>query len=130
MYFLSIDGSTEVSERTKLYPLIPRVVVWYKAYVDTIGNNVVLPCRAKGHPRPHVTWRDNKGNLVKNDSRMKVRDINFVIFFFIEKQHRHCACTDGVLKGMTIVLSMIKCIKNIPRVQGLTENSVIYGKLY
>lgn len=72
-HILSTDGSTELSERAKLYPLAPRIVVSYKVYVDTIGSNVVLPCRVKGHPRPKVTWRDNKGVLAKNDPRMKVR---------------------------------------------------------
>ncbi|KAG6458973.1 neural/ectodermal development factor IMP-L2 [Manduca sexta] len=68
----STDGSTDLSERLKLYPLKPRIVVSYKVYVDTIGNNIVLPCRVKGHPRPHVTWLDNKGAVIKKDPRMKV----------------------------------------------------------
>ncbi|KAJ0170613.1 hypothetical protein K1T71_013984 [Dendrolimus kikuchii] len=68
----STDGSTDLSERTKLFPLEPHIVVSYKMYVDNIGNNIVLPCRVKGHPRPHVTWRDNKGVVVKRDPRMKV----------------------------------------------------------
>ncbi|KOB77318.1 Insulin-related peptide binding protein, partial [Operophtera brumata] len=66
-----VNGSTELSERSKLFPLAPRIVVSYKVYVDTIGSNVVLPCRVKGHPRPHVTWRDNKGVMVNNNPRMK-----------------------------------------------------------
>lgn len=68
----NIGGSTELSERSKLYPLKPRIVVFYKIYVDTIGNNIVLPCRAKGHPKPHVTWFDNFGAAIKKNPRMKV----------------------------------------------------------
>ncbi|CAB3254694.1 unnamed protein product [Arctia plantaginis] len=68
----SKDGSTQLSERAKLNPLEPRIVVTYEMYVDNIGNNIVLPCRAKGHPRPRVVWVDNKGDNVKKDPRMKV----------------------------------------------------------
>lgn len=66
------DRSTQLSEREKLYPLQPRIVVSYGMYVDNIGTNVVLPCRVKGHPKPVVTWRDSKGMLVKKNPRMKV----------------------------------------------------------
>ncbi|XP_047037697.1 neural/ectodermal development factor IMP-L2-like [Helicoverpa zea] len=68
----STDGSTALTERAKLFPLEPRIVVTYEMYVDTIGNNIVLPCRVKGHPKPHVSWTDNKGNVIKKDERMKV----------------------------------------------------------
>ncbi|CAH0598619.1 unnamed protein product [Chrysodeixis includens] len=65
-------GGTPLSERVKLFPLEPRIVVTYEMYLDVIGSNIVLPCRVKGHPRPHVTWRDNKGAVIKRDPRMKV----------------------------------------------------------
>ncbi|XP_075987630.1 neural/ectodermal development factor IMP-L2-like isoform X2 [Anticarsia gemmatalis] len=69
---VNTDGSTELSERAKLYPLKPRILVTYEMFVDTIGNSIVLPCRAKGHPRPHITWKDSKGVTIKKDPRMKV----------------------------------------------------------
>ncbi|XP_063835483.1 neural/ectodermal development factor IMP-L2-like isoform X1 [Ostrinia nubilalis] len=61
------------TERSKLQPFAPRILVTYKAFVDTIGNSIVLPCKAKGHPRPRVTWKDNNGTFVTRDTkRMKV----------------------------------------------------------
>ncbi|XP_053620735.1 neural/ectodermal development factor IMP-L2-like isoform X2 [Plodia interpunctella] len=71
------DGGTEMPERSRLNPLAPRILVTYKAYVDQIGNRVVLPCRVRGHPRPHITWThrgmmDTKEVIVKNGPRMKV----------------------------------------------------------
>ncbi|CAG4980387.1 unnamed protein product [Colias eurytheme] len=35
----SDDGSTELSERSKLVPLAPRILVSYKVFVDIIGTN-------------------------------------------------------------------------------------------
>ncbi|XP_013178669.1 PREDICTED: neural/ectodermal development factor IMP-L2-like [Papilio xuthus] len=66
------NGSTDLSERNKLVPLAPRILVSYKVLVDCIGCNVVLPCRARGHPRPKLTWRNSSGRPVGNDPRMKV----------------------------------------------------------
>ncbi|XP_045540710.1 neural/ectodermal development factor IMP-L2 [Papilio machaon] len=66
------NGSTDLSERNKLLPFAPRILVTYKVLVDCIGCNVVLPCRARGHPRPMFSWRDNTGRPVGNDPRMKV----------------------------------------------------------
>ncbi|KPJ14843.1 Neural/ectodermal development factor IMP-L2 [Papilio machaon] len=63
---------TDLSERSKLLPFAPRILVTYKVLVDCIGCNVVLPCRARGHPRPKFSWRDNTGRPVGNDPRMKV----------------------------------------------------------
>lgn len=71
-FYSSIGGSTHLSERAKLFPLEPRIVVTYAMYVDNIGNNIVLPCRVKGHPKPRVLWVDSKGENVKKDPRMKV----------------------------------------------------------
>ncbi|KAL0859746.1 hypothetical protein ABMA27_010106 [Loxostege sticticalis] len=68
----STGTAPDMTERSKLLPFAPHILVSYKAFVDTIGNNVILPCRAKGHPRPHMTWRDNNGTVVKKDNRMKV----------------------------------------------------------
>ncbi|CAH2061741.1 unnamed protein product, partial [Iphiclides podalirius] len=59
----------EPSERSKLVPLAPRILVSYKIFVDWIGSSVVLPCRAKGHPRPKVSWRDNAGRPATRDPR-------------------------------------------------------------
>ncbi|CAK1549147.1 unnamed protein product [Leptosia nina] len=68
----SSDITSELTERSKLVPLAPKILVSYKVFVDVIGSNIVLPCRVKGHPRPIVTWKDNSGNPVKKDPRMKV----------------------------------------------------------
>lgn len=68
----SKDGSTDITERSKLVPLAPRILVSYKVYVDTMGSNIVLPCRVKGHPRPMVMWMNNNGTVIKNNNRMKV----------------------------------------------------------
>lgn len=71
------DGSTEVTERSKLLPLAPRILVSYKAYIDVIGSNVMLPCRVRGHPRPTITWtwknnNGTSGTVTKHNPRMKV----------------------------------------------------------
>ncbi|XP_023941516.1 neural/ectodermal development factor IMP-L2 [Bicyclus anynana] len=68
----SADGSTDTSERSKLVPLAPRILVSYKVLVDVMGNNVVLPCRVRGHPRPIVTWKTSNGQDASDDPRMKV----------------------------------------------------------
>ncbi|CAH2987391.1 unnamed protein product [Chilo suppressalis] len=68
----SSGKTTDPTERSKLLPLEPRILVSYKAFVDTIGNAVVLPCKARGYPRPVISWRDNNGVLVTKNSRMKV----------------------------------------------------------
>ncbi|XP_059054465.1 neural/ectodermal development factor IMP-L2-like [Achroia grisella] len=77
VYRAPTDGNTEVTERSKLIPLEPRILVSYKAYIDTIGSNVMLPCRVRGHPRPHITWtwknnNGTSGTVTKNTPRMKV----------------------------------------------------------
>ncbi|XP_013134128.1 PREDICTED: neural/ectodermal development factor IMP-L2 [Papilio polytes] len=66
------NGSTDLSERSKLLPFAPQILVTYKVLADCIGCSVALPCRARGHPRPKITWRDSTGRLVGNDPRMKV----------------------------------------------------------
>ncbi|XP_072933783.1 neural/ectodermal development factor IMP-L2-like [Epargyreus clarus] len=68
---VSADGTTDLTERSKLVPLAPRVLVSYKVFVDVIGNKVVLPCRVRGHPRPHVVWTYDNSTIAKNP-RMKV----------------------------------------------------------
>ncbi|CAG9790036.1 unnamed protein product [Diatraea saccharalis] len=68
----SSGKTTDPTERSKLLPLEPRILVSYKAFVDTIGNTVILPCKARGYPRPTISWRDNNGVLVTKNPRMKV----------------------------------------------------------
>ncbi|KAL4707500.1 hypothetical protein ACJJTC_000252 [Scirpophaga incertulas] len=63
--------SSETTERWKLLPRAPRIVARLAALVDTIGSRVVLPCRARGHPRPLTHWTDNNG-LPVSGPRMKV----------------------------------------------------------
>ncbi|CAH4029205.1 neural/ectodermal development factor IMP-L2-like [Pieris brassicae] len=68
----SSEINTDLTERSKLVPLSPKILVSYKMFVDIIGSNIVLPCRVKGHPRPIVTWTDNNGESVKKNPGMKV----------------------------------------------------------
>ncbi|KAM3968990.1 neural/ectodermal development factor IMP-L2-like [Aphomia sociella] len=70
-------GSSELTERSKLVPLEPQILVSYMAYIDVIGSNIMLPCRVRGHPRPLITWtwknnNGTSGTVTKRTPRMKV----------------------------------------------------------
>ncbi|XP_062531521.1 insulin-related peptide binding protein isoform X1 [Bombyx mori] len=71
-FYSPTDSATELSERAKLFPLKPRIVVSYSTYVDNIGNRVVLPCRVKGHPKPKITWFNGQNVPIEKNPRMKV----------------------------------------------------------
>lgn len=43
------------------------------AIFDTIGRNVILPCKTVGRPHPEVYWMDTENNIVDMDNdRYKV----------------------------------------------------------
>lgn len=44
----------------------------YLIAFDLIGSNIVLPCRAYGHPRPEIYWTGKSGVINGQDPRMKV----------------------------------------------------------
>ncbi|XP_046974454.1 neural/ectodermal development factor IMP-L2-like [Vanessa cardui] len=104
----STDGSTEITERSKLVPLSPRILVSYKVFVDTIGSNIVLPCRVKGHPRPVVVWRDKDGVVIENDSRMKVlRSGELVITSLLWSDMGEFTCRASNLFGSTQIKTFV-----------------------
>jgi len=50
----------------------PTITLYNTIYMDDIGNEVVLPCKAAGHPRPSVMWLDNNDNIVGKSGRVSV----------------------------------------------------------
>ncbi|KAJ2939079.1 hypothetical protein O0L34_g10269 [Tuta absoluta] len=58
----------------------PHILTSYKSYIDTIGNRVVLPCKARGHPRPKIVWKNQKGEVIKNGDRMQVLRSGKLVF--------------------------------------------------
>ncbi|XP_060808066.1 neural/ectodermal development factor IMP-L2 isoform X2 [Amyelois transitella] len=68
----SDEGGTEPPR-----PQPPRILVWYRAYVAQIGRRAVLPCGARGRPRPAVRWtRRGSGDAeeveLKDGPRIKI----------------------------------------------------------
>lgn len=54
-------------------PKKARIVLYYNAIFDTIGQNVILPCKTAGRPHPEVYWLDTENNMVGSDNaRYKV----------------------------------------------------------
>lgn len=50
-----------------------RIVTYYSALFDTIGTNVVLPCKAAGRPNPEIYWLDPDDNVINGrDHRLRV----------------------------------------------------------
>ncbi|KAI5643494.1 immunoglobulin i-set domain-containing protein [Phthorimaea operculella] len=58
----------------------PHILTSYKSYIDTIGNRVVLPCKARGHPRPKIVWKNQKGEAIKNNEKMQVLRSGKLVF--------------------------------------------------
>lgn len=63
------DSNTDLIDRYRLMPSKPIIVYTYHAFMDTIGNDVVIPCKARGHPRPNVYWKDNRGHIISRTNR-------------------------------------------------------------
>nr|CAD7448564.1 unnamed protein product [Timema bartmani] len=50
-----------------------RISTWSPLYMDVMGNDVTLPCRAVGNPRPAIYWLDGDNKLIaENEPRYKV----------------------------------------------------------
>nr|CAD7570328.1 unnamed protein product [Timema californicum] len=50
-----------------------RISTWSPLYMDVMGNDVTLPCRAVGNPRPAIYWLDGDNELIaENEPRYKV----------------------------------------------------------
>lgn len=50
-----------------------RIVMYYSVLFDTIGTNVVLPCKAAGRPSPDIYWLDPDDNVISGrDRRVRV----------------------------------------------------------
>ncbi|XP_054275058.1 neural/ectodermal development factor IMP-L2-like [Macrosteles quadrilineatus] len=57
----------------------PRVLAWSPNMMETIGNDVTLPCVTSGTPSPQVYWLDGQNRLIsgddlQTDDRYKVLD--------------------------------------------------------
>ncbi|XP_037937216.1 uncharacterized protein LOC119670863 [Teleopsis dalmanni] len=50
----------------------PRIIGSVRSFVEAQSDNVTLPCRIKGTPRPNVTWIYNKRQINPNDHRIKI----------------------------------------------------------
>ncbi|CAH1118711.1 unnamed protein product [Phaedon cochleariae] len=51
---------------------LPRVTLWASTYLDVIGNDVLLPCKFVGNPKPYVIWSDPNGTVIENDERYSI----------------------------------------------------------
>lgn len=50
-----------------------RIVMYYSVLFDTIGRNVILPCKAAGRPNPEIYWLDQDDNIISGrDHRLRV----------------------------------------------------------
>jgi immunoglobulin I-set domain protein len=44
--------------------------------METIGNDIILTCRAGGRPKPTITWMDYEGNEIVNGKKFWVNCIS------------------------------------------------------
>jgi len=50
-----------------------RIVMYYSVLFDTIGTDVVLPCKAAGRPSPDIYWLDPEENIISGrDHRLRI----------------------------------------------------------
>lgn len=50
-----------------------RIIMYYSVLFDTIGTNVILPCKAAGRPNPEMYWLDPDDNVISGrDHRLRV----------------------------------------------------------
>ncbi|XP_056637406.1 neural/ectodermal development factor IMP-L2 [Diorhabda sublineata] len=51
---------------------LPRVTFWASTYMDVIGNDVVLPCKYVGNPKPSVIWVNPNSKMIENNEKYSV----------------------------------------------------------
>ncbi|XP_018565968.1 neural/ectodermal development factor IMP-L2 isoform X2 [Anoplophora glabripennis] len=51
---------------------MPRVTFWASTLMDTIGNEVNLPCKSVGNPKPTLLWIDPNGRVIETDDRFTI----------------------------------------------------------
>lgn len=50
-----------------------RIIMYYSVLFDSIGTNVILPCKAAGRPNPEIYWLDPDDNVISGrDHRVRV----------------------------------------------------------
>lgn len=47
---------------------LARIVLFNTFLMETIGSNIILPCKTVGKPKPQVYWFDNKQQLISNQN--------------------------------------------------------------
>ncbi|KAI9581656.1 hypothetical protein GQX74_009973 [Glossina fuscipes] len=50
----------------------PRILGSVRSFVEAQSDNITLPCRIEGSPRPNVTWLYNKRAINPNDPRFRI----------------------------------------------------------
>lgn len=69
----NVTDLLRVNSNSLLGPKKARIVLYYNAIFDTIGRNVLLPCKTVGRPHAEVYWMDTENNIVDSESdRYKV----------------------------------------------------------
>ncbi|KAI8125363.1 hypothetical protein FF38_02334 [Lucilia cuprina] len=54
------------------FACMPRILGSVRSYVEAQSDNITLPCRIEGSPRPNVTWLYNKRPINPNDPRFRI----------------------------------------------------------
>lgn len=64
-----------------------RIILHNSIFMDNIGNDIILPCRAVGNPRPSIIWLDPSEQVlgsgsdpritVHNDGELRIRNIRW-----------------------------------------------------
>ncbi|XP_017771118.1 PREDICTED: neural/ectodermal development factor IMP-L2 isoform X2 [Nicrophorus vespilloides] len=64
----------------------PTIVLFDTIYMDNIGSDIVLPCKAVGNPRPNIMWFDPTDNRIRAsndrvtvlpDGGLRIRNIHW-----------------------------------------------------
>ncbi|XP_053949567.1 uncharacterized protein LOC128857815 [Anastrepha ludens] len=50
----------------------PRILGSVRSFIEVQSDNITLPCRVEGSPRPNVTWIYNRRAINPNDQRFRV----------------------------------------------------------